>query len=143
VSRTFDLPWYLRKSATGAKSEVLKLRIRPPERMEPRKNTGIHHNPKRERGIPGDNAGNAKTQSLTYVSGCDVGKRAISKSVSEGSWLDRARFSELFVRQSWPERAPLIRVIREIRGQTSVQVKPQMSRITQMNLRCSKLSQSV
>jgi hypothetical protein len=45
-------------------------------------------NTNRERGTDdfGDwnNARSAKTQSLTYVSGCDVGKRATSKAVVQG-----------------------------------------------------------
>jgi hypothetical protein len=36
-----------------------------------RRNTGIYHNPKRQRGIYGNPAQNAKAQSLTYVSGWD------------------------------------------------------------------------
>jgi hypothetical protein len=48
------------------------------------KNGGIYPNPKRERGILGKNCPNAKSQSLTYVSGCDVGKLATSKPVARG-----------------------------------------------------------
>ena len=59
------------------------MRIGPRKPIETRRNTGIHHNPKRERGILRQYFPNAKTQSLTYVSGCDVGICATSKSLSE------------------------------------------------------------
>jgi hypothetical protein len=60
--------------------DVLKLRISPPERIETGENTGIHHNPKRERGILGQSCPNAKSQSLTDVSGWDRRKYATSKN---------------------------------------------------------------
>ena len=43
------------------------------------KNSGNHHNPKRQRGIWGKNYLNAKSQSLADASGCDGPKRATSK----------------------------------------------------------------
>ena len=47
--------------------------------------TGIYHNPKPQRGIYGNPAENAKSQSLADAAGCDRHKCAASKSVSEGS----------------------------------------------------------
>ena len=43
------------------------------------KSDGVYPNPKRQRGISGNGAKDAKTQSLTYVSGWDRHKSATSK----------------------------------------------------------------
>ena len=44
-----------------------------------RRNTGIYHNPKRQRGIYVNTAQNAKTQSLAHAAGWDRRKCATSK----------------------------------------------------------------
>jgi hypothetical protein len=52
----------------GPGKQFRKLRISPLERIETGRNTGIHQNPKRERGILGQNDPNAKNlnPSLTF-----------------------------------------------------------------------------
>jgi hypothetical protein len=49
-----------------------------------RRNTGIYHNPKRQRGIYGKPAQNAKARSLADAAGWDDHKRATSKRTHDG-----------------------------------------------------------